>query len=460
MVALNERKIAVVRTLVEAAPDTVVGRLQHALADTGGDPGLTAVRRLVEIETTDRRLRNLMLQPIVPMCVGDGAGARTLVFPARALATLWRGLKEIAPEVVAAAEAALADVEPAEGARTPADALTRLAAKALREGEVEEFRLVARLCDDARPGGAAAFVACLDLAPVVRRAVARLPAWITHPDGETSAAARLAYKDAVAIAEDAGPRFFEMLAAHLSPSWMVLRVISAVMDKPTERYLGQSEAGGFAERLMSDMDKALAAIGRFDPEDGAETGRAAGRQVGLIARQAAELENCIALTRSKGWGLRVFNQKKALANLVERRLREAERLTAAALPMENGGLVRLRRSAPQLTTPPDPFDVRHALTLLTFTSEIRSSASYAGFSAVHSKVTEKLGALLDHYVEDVLDHIKTGDVADLHIASAFLHVAADFSELLRDETTAEIIRRRAAVACHGDATPAVSPRAG
>jgi len=49
MAALNERKIAIVRTLVESAPDRVVGRLQEALVDSGGDSALAGVKRLVEI---------------------------------------------------------------------------------------------------------------------------------------------------------------------------------------------------------------------------------------------------------------------------------------------------------------------------------------------------------------------------------------------------------------------------
>jgi len=66
MVDLSERKIAIVRTLVESAPDRVVGRLQEALVDSAGDTVLAGVRRLVEIEAAVRRLRNAILRPIAP----------------------------------------------------------------------------------------------------------------------------------------------------------------------------------------------------------------------------------------------------------------------------------------------------------------------------------------------------------------------------------------------------------
>ena len=49
--------------------------------------------------------------------------------------------------------------------------------------------------------------------------------------------------------------------------------------------------------------------------------------------------------------------------------------------------------------------------------------------------------------DDVLDHLRTGDVADVGIAHAFLLVAADAMALVRDEKAAELVRRRAATAC-------------
>jgi len=465
MVALNERKIAIVRTLVESAPDRVVGRLQEALVETAGDSALAGVRKLVEAEAKDRRLRNAILQPIAPMCVGDGVSDRRLIFPARALGCLWHGLKNLAPDVIVAAETAMAEVTEESPQRVietmnrSFDVLTRLAASALRAKEQRDFFTAAELCDRARPGGADMLAGCLELASVVRKASARLPDWIGHSGDDTAAAARLAYKDAVAMAEDAGPRFFEMVAAQLSPHWMVLRVISAVMDKPTERYMADSEVGGFGEGVMSEVDEALETIGKLDVEAGPAAGRAAGKLVELISLQTAELEACIELSRDHGWGRRIVNQRKALANVVEGRLREAEKLAAAALPTEMASKQRMRRKLPSLEAPPEDRAVTRAKTLLAFTEEIRSSANYAGFSAAHAKTLENLGAMLDHYVEDVLDHVKTGDAPDVGIAAAFLAIAADFCELVRDEKAGALVRRRAAVACQGEGSTH-QPRAG
>ncbi len=456
MGALSERKIEIVRTLVESAPDKIVGGLQQALSQSANDSVLSSVRLLVEAEAADRRLRNVVLQCVAPLCVGDGKGRSGLVFPAYALACLWRGLKIMAPKDVAAAFAVDAAIAATPEDRRPPDPsgiydlLARTAAEAIRSSELRDFRTAAAVCERARPGAAEQLAQCLDLAPVVRRASHRLPEWIAHGGEETTAAARLAFKDAVAVADDAGPRFFEMLAGQLTPSWLVMRVISAVMDKPTERYLAQSELGGFAERVMDEIDVALAALGKLDVDAGAAAGRAAGKLAQLITQQDTELGHCIELTRESGWGKRIFNQKKALAAVAERHLRETEKHVIAALPTE-AAKGRVKKSVPVLATAPDPAAVARAMTLLSFADEVRSCANYAGFSATQAKLLEKLGPLIDHDVESALECARTAQGTEMANAHARLLVAADFCALVRDEKAAELVRRRAVSACQGEA---------
>ena len=66
---------------------------------------------------------------------------------------------------------------------------------------------------------------------------------------------------------------------------------------------------------------------------------------------------------------------------------------------------------------------------------------------MHAKVSDKLGQAIDAYVEDVLDHVRTGDVPDVSLAHDHLNVAADLIGLVRDDKATELVRRRAANAC-------------
>ena len=101
-----------------------------------------------------------------------------------------------------------------------------------------------------------------------------------------------------------------------------------------------------------------------------------------------------------------------------------------------------------LTLPPDAKQVAHATTLLTFAQEIRGSANYGGFAAARAKVLEKLAGLVDNYVEEILDLIKTGDAEDVGVAEQFLEVAAQFSGLIQGEKAGDLVRRRTVALLH------------
>ncbi|HEY8571646.1 hypothetical protein [Phenylobacterium sp.] len=453
MVALSERKMEIVRTLVTGAPDRIVDGLHQALADASGDTPLATVRRLVENEVRDRRLRNIVLQPIAPMCVGDGRDTHGLTFPSFVLGLLWKGLKAVAPQEIEKAAVALYDFRPGESSPAPFDALVKIACDAVRARDPKEFRLASDLCDQARDGGAGILISCLEIAPVVRRSTVRLPEWIAHFGEETTAAARLAYRDACAVSDDGGPRYFEMIAAQMPHPWMVLRVISAVMEKPNERYLAESELGAFAERVMADIDEALRAISQLDIDAGPDASKSAATMVELVTLQVAELESTIELSREEGWGRRLHKQKNSLATVVEGRIRDAEKYVITSLPTQPPKLRRMRRSIPRLSIAPDKKIVSRAMTLLHFAREIRSSANYGGFASARGKMLEKVGDHLDHYVEEVLDLIKTGDAESESVAREFLNVVAEYSRLVRDDKAADLVRRRAAAA-HFPETPA------
>ncbi len=443
MGALSERKMAIVRTLVETAPDRVVGGLHSALVETAYDSALGGVRQLVDCEVAERTLRNSILQPVAPMFVGQGDDVHALTFPGRALGLLWRGLRAGHGSLIDhAAQLGRADGTPLELLMEAYDAVIAAAGADVRAGTGPHFGAVAAACDASRQNGAELLAGCLDIAPIVRRATQRLPEWIMHPGGETAAAARLAYKDTVALADDAGPRFFDMLAAQMGHPWMVLRVICAVMDKPTERYLADSEMARFGAAVMDEIDASIAAIGGLKGESAAEDGRSAAKRVALVVQQILEVETNVDLTRDHGWGKRVHQQRASLAAVVEGRLKDAEKAVLEALPMHTPKHLRTHRQIARLTSPPELRHLERARTLLAFSDELRTTANYGGFSSARGRLVEKLSEYLSQYVEEVLELIRHAEVEDTAVAAAFLNVAADFSELVSGEKAGELVRRR------------------
>lgn len=453
MAALSAHKSAILHKLVETAPCKVVASLQQALAQTTEDSALGCVRRLVDAEIADRTFRGAVLSPVAPMFAGPGNSPRTLTFPNRALSLIWRGLKTVEGATILEAQDACGLIEKTRGWDDSYDRLAAAAALGLRDRENDDFRLAAEVCDSARPEGAAALASCLEIASVVRRATGKLPVWIAHASGETAAAARLAYNDAVDISEDAGPRFFEMLAAQLAHPWMVLRIISAVMERPTERYMADTELAGFVVKVMDDIEVTIVAIDNLDLDGGAAAGQFAASATEIAVSQIAEIETNFEMSRKRGWGNRVQKQRLRLAAVVESQLRAAEAATLDALPMHTTRLHGVQRTLPLLDDPPDPLRVNRARTLLVFVEDLRTAANYGGFSTARSKLIDKLAEYLANYVEDVLGLMRSGEAGDLANAGAFLEVLADLSDHVAGDKAGELVRRRAHAAL--SAQPAV-----
>lgn len=445
MPGLPDAKIAIVRSLVEQSPDQVVNNLHSALAAVEDDTALAGVRRLVEAEVADRKLRNMVLEPVAPL-FGRNIAPDMMAFPPKALSLIWKGLKVEAPIEVAKAARELVDYRPDESSTETFDLLVTLLAQGLETAQQPDYVAAINLIETAKPGGLKLLLSCLAVSPTVRASTLRLPEWISRTTDERAAAARLAYKDVGLTGEDAGPRFFEMLGAQLAEPWMILRVISAVMHRPAEAYLAGSELAVFALRVMDAIDVNLKKVATFDLNGGPKAGLAAADVVETITLQITEIENSIELARETGWGHRVHKQKTSLAAVVEGRLRELDKVLANALPNHKVRVARMMKTEARLTDMPDERAVDRCRALLAFAEAIRGSANYGGFASTRAKVMESAGESLDNYVEEVLSSVRDGYVPDREIAGRFLQIAAEFAGPIHEPRAGDIVRRRAATA--------------
>lgn len=436
MVALSAEKRQIVQSVIEAAPDSAVRSLELALASVGaGDGLLNGVRALVEVEASDRAVRNIILSPIVPLCqVREGDA---LSFPGQTKARLWRGLKVIEPALVSDAIARANTWDRESLPPAPFDALCAAAGRAIRERH-PAFEALA----DAPEAGE--LLACLDLVPLVRSAAMRLESWLGNMTVERQAAARLAYKDAAKVAVDSGPRFFEMLAAQLPQPHLILRVISAVMDKPGERYLAASELAFFGDRAMASIVAQIERLSAFDPgtADTRSAGAAAGRAVSQVLGAIEGFEQAVNLSKDARWGKSVAQQKQRLAKFAEQRLNGMDKLLLAALPMDTK--FGKGRGSPKFDADPDPVAVERAAAALAFSGEISLAAGRGGFGAARTKALEAVNERLEHYVEDILTSLRDDETGDRERRRAYLEAAADLIGLSRDAKAEQIVRRRIA----------------
>lgn len=446
MAELTPQKIAMLRTLVSASPDELVRTLEMAISADGAGGPLSAIGAMVEAEATERAVRFAVLAPVAPL-FGAPAAVDRPTFPTAALRSIWSALKAEAPELVREAESAWHYIDPEEAAPEVFDQLCALVVEGLTARATPDYAAAFAACEAARPGAAADLILCLKLAPVVRPPISRLGDWIQRMTDERRATARLAYRDATALVEGGGPLLFEMLSSHLKHSSQILRVISAVMDHPGERYMADSELARFGERALGEIEDQLARIQVLKPGGGVEAGRQAGAAVHRAIEAVAELEQSVQMSRDGAWGQRLNKLKQAIAGAVETRLRDIDDAAQHALPMQKIRYsARLTRTAPKLVDPPDQPAVDWTMGLLAFADAVRGCAADGGFGAVRARVLDTLGKRIDQYVEDLLEQLRLGEVEDEERAREYLGVAANLLSLARDDKSASIVRRRAAAA--------------
>jgi len=440
MAAIAAHKLQIIRTLVETAPDAALRSLELALSGAGSQGALASVRGLVEDETASRFVRNNILAPIVPLCAARGEGC--VQFPSPVLSRLWKALKVIAPSRVEEASAKCNPWDLENGVPEVFDELCKLAAAGLRDPENAAFDGVRSLCDPEH------LALCLQLSTITRSCLPKLAEWVSRMSEERAFAAKLAYRDACRISEDAGPLLLDILSAHLPDDWRIMRVISAVMDRPSDRYLASSEVKAFGERILADIDASIARIETFNFADGEKAGREAAQGAHRAQLQITEFQQSVDINKDGPWGKRIARHKQQMAKVCEQRMDQADKTLEGALPTRPLTLMAKKGSkgAAKLTEEPDEAMIRRAQSALAFIAELRSCADKAGYGSSRNKILEKLNSRLDPYIEDVLHVARTGDGGDSGLAVKYLDVAAGFIAYTRDDKTAEIVRRRAAAA--------------
>jgi hypothetical protein len=436
---ISASRLGAVRSLIEQAPDKVVQGLDTALKTSSGS--MAEVRDLVSDEMIDRRVRTAVFAPLVPLCQARGAPA---ILPPASPRVLWRALKIDVPSSIAEAKRATLALRRDDGPPPIYDELCRRCADGLRERD-PPFDEAARLLEAGRPGSLDRLVAGLDLAPLGRSVMPRISGWARGVSGESAAAVRVAFKDAAEFDLDAAPTFMEIINAQLPEPWLILRIISAVMDRPSDRYMAGSEVASFGERLLDDIDRRLEAVRRFDLDSGPTAGAELADSVQLAGLVIAEFEQWLDISRDGPWGRRLAKARKAMASNVEALLRLAPPAVTEALPTHERAAGKTSRLVPDAGRDLDPDALRRAYAVLTFLSETRSSADHGGFASTRARIIEELDKQIDLYAEDLLASLHEGE-ADRKRLSAFIAATADFLSLVRDPKAGELVRRRAAAA--------------
>lgn len=330
------------------------------------------------------------------------------------------------------------------------DEICATAAEALATRATPDFAALAEQLD-ASPNGGARVVTLLKMTPDLREALAKAPTWLGVGGPDHAAAARIAFRTVSEKGSETGFLFMEVLFAAIEQPAFILKLVSMIMDRPSDRFLAASELRSVGERLLDAIDVHIGHIQAFDPRRGLEGGVAAAAAADAATLIICELETNLTMPREGVWGARIVRQRRALALAMETRLQEIEAAMAAALPVKmlqvNG---KKLRGPPNLTKLPDPLATDRLLALAALLSGCRTAAQVNGFGALRTKLMETEDQALDTYVQDVLDLLHRGQ-APVEIGRAYLDVAAEAFGLIRDPKAAHLVRRRAVAATSGSA---------
>ena len=436
---LTAAKADAVAGLVRSLPDPLLRTLKQGICAGDADHATEPVRRAVEAELFDRRLRNAVLHEIA-LAIEP---SRLFPLPPFTLRLLWRGLHAQDAAAIEACGRLLAAQE-TEAFAAAALELTAVAVAGL-EQRAEAFEpLLASL--DLQGDDPEAVIRVLKLTPIVRGCTPRARTWLKHGGVEDAAALRLAMRDASAICVNGGPLLIDLVAPHFTEPHAGLRLVSAVMERPKETYLAGSELAGFATALLDAAEAAVEALRGAGRLTSRADGAALAAAITTAVESLEELEHAVQLDRERPWGKRVAALRRLLASSVESRLKQVDGVVAAALPIlpARPGLKQVR-GAPCLQAPLDMAAVGRAEAAVCFVESLRRAAATGGFGGLRAKVIEALDARLDTYAEDLLDRLHTEGAASEDLLSR-LHVAADLLGMVRDPSAAQIVRRRMAAA--------------
>jgi hypothetical protein len=426
------------KALFGAVPDDVLLTLERALLD--GSPAMAQIRAMIGEERGDRGLRDAVFAPVRPLFASGRDGP---AFPRRILSSLWTSLHAATPELVARARDEHRYLAGGSEAPKTFDELCHQAAVILRSGGAP----AARALDPAVVEELAGYI---DLTALARKTLVHVPDWLGRVTEERVATLKIALRDASALMEDGAPRLIELMMAHLPEPQLIVRIISVVTDRASDRYLAESELARFGERLLADVERRVERIRAFDPSQSNEDGRRVGEDVNFICGVLAELERSVELSRDGPWGKRVTAARRTVAAQVEARLRDVEGAVAKALPMQKVKVSgRMTRAAPVLDGDPDEAAVQRARGLLLLVESTRAAAPVGGYGALRTAVTEKLRARLDDYADETLEQLNAPTCLDETRPRVWLELAAEFLERVDGAKSAQLVRRRAAAAGMG-----------
>jgi len=452
MAELSVAHRALLAPLIEACSDPLLDRLSIMVSAMPGARA-QAIAGILSAAALDRSRRNTAFGPILPLFRRREDALEGLAFPSTVLPRLWAAASTREPDLLPQLD------EEGPAAVAVADRICCAASGLVRDAPYDVWPT--GLCPADREVGLSDLAACLDLAPLARRALPLLPAWIGRPDGDQVADLRLLMADAAAVAPDGACRMVEMMFAHLGEAALILRVLTHTSNAATrEGFLQASEMAVFVDRLVAGVQGRVQAVQAYTPTDGDTATERLLADIGWSAAVMGEIDVTLMPQSDGPWGKALRDARVKVATRMTALMMSADKLMDTALPLTRTQLAgRMTRPTPRLDVDPESQAMADLATILTLIGRLRGSAAVFGCESDRKKLSERLVERLSTYADEALDLVNAGEAGDENRALALIECAANLLGRLDATEAARTVRRRAAVAGAPTVLDGPSPQA-
>ncbi|MBK1969135.1 hypothetical protein ABC365_15825 [Brevundimonas sp. 3P9-tot-E] len=433
MADLSGVQRAALAHLIERCPDRILSQLLGLAGAMAGDRA-GAMREMVEVELLDRRRRDVAFGPLAPLFHPREDGLGGLDFPADLLVRLWRAATRGEPELLPQLD------RDDDLSRMVADRLCHSAAVVLRDAPDVVW-------PDVGPERVETMAACLDLAPVMRRALPYLPAWIGRPGVAELAELKLALRQASAVGPGGVERLLEIVFAHMPDARLMLRVLGLIGASGREAATGREEADRLIDRVVSALAQRAAEVVALNPAADENEHRRLAAGLNWCAETLAEIDVALSLGTDSVWAKAVRQARLKIALRLSEHFAAAEKAVDAVLPVERTALAgRMTRPTPRLDQAPDLQAAAKARALLALTGQVRDITAVFGCEAERRQTAEALTGRLATWADEAIERLNDGRATDEVVARKRIGLTAELLGLLGARDASRTVRRRLAIA--------------
>lgn len=438
MAKLSQAQRQALHTILEAAPDRMLGYIEGAFRSTPGANG-AFVRALARDLSADRQARAALLEPLAPMFRPREDGVRAVTFPRATELALWTRLKARCPDDVGALLATFSrDSRPPSPGQL--DALAAQACDVVRGCAPSDLGLTS--VDEVE-----ALAAYLEMSHRVRLAIHLIESWTYVQLDETrEQQIEQAFREAGAVRYDGARLFAEMLFAHMPDASATPRFMTAVLRTGGGVMVREPEIADFGERLV-DFVEALARdlptrLKSGDLKD-AET---VARGLTLTASILTQFE-LVGWSARVGWPDRLARASQQIGSTLDSFFKTIASKVSHALPMisvQTAG--RMSRKIPDLAADAGSTVAEHARAALVVSSGARTFAPMVGCEASRHKAFLTVAEYADRYADETLGLLADPAIEHRDGGERLVEMAADFLDLTHAGEAGDLVRRRLAIA--------------